>query len=94
MLFDKMEHVNIYVTGKVQGVFFRRYAEMKAHELGVSGFVKNLPDGSVYIEAEGAMPALMKLVEWCRKGSPLSTVSDVRWEKGPYKNFVSFSMER
>jgi acylphosphatase len=48
-----MKHWNIKVTGKVQGVFFRASTKAVADQLGVKGFVKNLSDGSVYIEAEG-----------------------------------------
>ena len=48
----------IIVTGKVQGVWFRDSTLKKAHELGVKGFVKNQPDGSVYIEAEGTPSAI------------------------------------
>jgi acylphosphatase len=47
------KHFNIRISGRVQGVFFRASTKAKAEELGISGFVQNEPDGSVYIEAEG-----------------------------------------
>jgi len=47
------KHVNITVKGRVQGVGFRYSAMEAAEELGIKGFVRNMPDGSVYIEAEG-----------------------------------------
>ncbi|HNU41845.1 MAG TPA: acylphosphatase, partial [Cyclobacteriaceae bacterium] len=45
-------HINILVTGTVQGVYYRASTKQKADELGIKGFVRNQPDGSVYIEAE------------------------------------------
>jgi acylphosphatase len=56
--------ISITVTGKVQGVFFRQSTLEKALELGIKGFVKNMPDGSVYIE-------------WCKQGPEMAAVSDV-----------------
>ena len=58
----------IQVTGKVQGVGFRWSAAIEARSLGITGFVKNLPDGNVYIEAEGSIEQLNTFVEWCRQG--------------------------
>jgi acylphosphatase len=48
-----MKHINIKITGKVQGVFFRASTKAVADQIGVKGFVKNEKDGSVYVEAEG-----------------------------------------
>ena len=48
-----MVHINIHITGRVQGVNFRTYTKEKAEELGILGFVRNETDGSVYLEAEG-----------------------------------------
>ena len=53
-----MKHLKISITGRVQGVFFRDSARMEANRLGVAGFARNEPDGSVYIEAEGEKDAL------------------------------------
>ena len=55
-----MEHYQFRITGKVQGVFYRQTAMEKATELGLKGFARNEPDGSVYIEAEVALDALEK----------------------------------
>jgi acylphosphatase len=46
-------HKNLYISGKVQGVFYRKSTKEIADKLGVKGFVQNMPDGSVYAEAEG-----------------------------------------
>lgn len=48
-----MRHINVTVSGRVQGVYFRASTKEVADSLGISGFVKNQPDGSVYLEAEG-----------------------------------------
>jgi len=65
------------VTGRVQGVSFRWYAQEQAHDLGVSGWVRNEPDGSVLLHAEGDDAAVDSLVEWCRRGPSMAKVSNV-----------------
>lgn len=76
-----MKRYIITVTGRVQGVFFRDTARRTATELGLSGFARNEPDGSVYIEAEGEAPSLERFLEWCRQGSDLSKVESVRFKE-------------
>lgn len=58
----------IQVTGYVQGVGFRYSTVREARRLGINGFVRNMPDGSVYIEAEGGREQLERLVKWCNEG--------------------------
>jgi acylphosphatase len=72
-----MQHVRIRVTGKVQGVSFRDTARAQAVNLGVQGFARNEPDGSVYIEAEGPDSAIRKFLAWCHEGSRDAVVEDV-----------------
>ena len=57
-----MEHVTLTISGKVQGVFFRDSTKKLAEELGIRGYVKNLPDGTVKIEAEGERNGRPKLI--------------------------------
>ncbi|QSX31325.1 acylphosphatase [Shewanella cyperi] len=76
-----MKRVLIRVKGKVQGVCFRRCALEKARELGVTGYVTNLDDGSVEILAQGSFPAVDQLIEWCWLGSPGANVSQVLVEE-------------
>jgi acylphosphatase len=83
-----VKHLNIKVSGKVQGVFFRVYTQKKAEELGLTGFVQNEPDGSVYIEAEGEEILLNELTKWCYSGSPDSEVSSVIITEGMINNFA------
>jgi acylphosphatase len=88
------KHINITVTGKVQGVFFRVYTKKKADETGLSGFVQNEADGSVYIEAEGEEQKLKELSEWCKTGSPNSEVVEVKITEGELKGFKYFNIKK
>jgi acylphosphatase len=85
-----MVHINITIKGRVQGVWFRKYTESKAKSLGITGFVKNLPDGSVFAEAEAERPVLDEFIAWCHVGSPLASVKEVVWENAETKGFTSF----
>lgn len=89
-----MKHFNITVSGKVQGVFFRAFTQKEAQRLQLNGFVRNEPNGDVYIEAEGEEPVLNELVTWCKKGSPTAVVKEVNTEEGALKKFTEFKIER
>ncbi len=67
----------IIVRGRVQGVGFRYSTRAKAQSLNIKGFVKNMPDGSVYIEAKGDSDSMQAFVSWCHMGPPLSRVTDI-----------------
>ena len=69
--------VDAVVTGRVQGVSFRWYAEREARRLGVTGWVRNEPDGSVAAHVEGADEAVEALVAWLRHGPALAVVEHV-----------------
>lgn len=71
------------ITGRVQGVFFRMETRRTAERLGVAGWVRNLPDGSVEAVFEGTSDVVQKAIEWCRTGPRMAEVNDVRisWEK-------------
>ena len=81
----------ILVKGKVQGVYFRASAAQTATELGIRGYVENLPGGDVKIVAEGTAESLEKLIEWCKEGPPHAEVDSVecRWLP-PEGRFVDF----
>ncbi|SMO62011.1 acylphosphatase [Solitalea koreensis] len=87
-----MKHKNIQVIGKVQGVYFRASTKTAAEQIGVTGFVKNLEDGSVYIEAEGTEKQLEQLINWCHKGPDRAKVEAVRTADGPLQNFTTFEV--
>jgi acylphosphatase len=69
--------ISVVVHGRVQGVAFRHHTCRRALELGVTGWVRNLPDGSVEGLFEGNDPAVKALVDWCRQGPPASRVDRV-----------------
>ena len=83
----------IHITGMVQGVGFRHNAASEARYLGIKGFVKNLADGSVYIEAEGSVDQLKTFIEWCHKGPRFGFVESVKVEQFPPVNYSSFRIE-
>ena len=82
----------IRVQGKVQGVFFRASTQEKAEELGLKGWVRNEPDGSVLIHAEGDEEELRRLVEWCWQGPSAASVKDVREEAVDPQDLDSFAI--
>lgn len=87
-----VKHYNISVKGKVQGVFYRDSTRKKALEFNIKGFVKNLPDGSVYIEAEGNETNLKSLVSWCHSGPARAKVETVITEETEIKGFEKFEI--
>ena len=75
-------HVRIY--GRVQGVFFRAWMREQADQLGVTGWVRNFPDGRVEAHVEGEDEAVHQILERLRKGPPAARVEDARlWDVEP-----------
>jgi acylphosphatase len=70
----------VKVSGLVQGVFFRSSARDVAVSLKLSGWVRNMTDGSVELHAEGDAEKIREMISWCRKGPPSSMVEDVSVE--------------
>jgi len=88
------KHINITVFGDVQGVFFRRSAKLKAEALGIHGFVRNEPDGTVNIEAEGPGSDLNEFLAWCRTGfDPAAVVSVESAISENLKNYYGFEIQ-
>ncbi|MDQ3191176.1 MAG: acylphosphatase [Bacteroidota bacterium] len=87
-----VKHYDIVVSGKVQGVFFRASTKEKAQELGIAGNVKNKPEGSVYIEAEGEEAVLGEFIVWCKKGPEEARVEDVKIMEGNIKDYEIFEV--
>lgn len=85
--------VKIRIFGQVQGIGFRYSVARKAEEWGIKGFVRNEPDRSVYIEAEGEQEILEKLVNWCWEGTEMAKVDKVEIEEGDMKNFENFRVK-
>ena len=87
-----MTSVQVRVTGRVQGVSFRWYAQEQARRLGVVGWVRNEPDGSVVLHAEGEDKAVDALVTWCHEGPGMARVRDVAVREAAPVGATSFSI--
>lgn len=83
----------IHVTGRVQGVGFRWSAANEAIARDIKGYVKNMSDGSVYIEAEGSKKQLDSYIEWCRRGPGFAFVKNVKADPFPPENYTDFRIE-
>jgi len=75
-----MDRVKMVLTGKVQAVGFRQYARLEADKLGITGYIRNMPDGSVVIVGEGVDWKLKKFIDACKKGPFLSFVQNAAIE--------------
>ncbi len=82
----------IIVQGRVQGVGFRRACLREARFRGICGFVQNLPDGSVYIEAEGIPDQLTELVKWCQRGPGYGSVENLSVDACEPVGYNSFNV--
>ncbi len=89
-----MKHLNIRVSGKVQGVFFRASAKERADLFGLKGFVRNEPNDDVYIEAEGEKEQLRLFLDWCARGPSRARVDNITSEESELKNFGKFEIRR
>ena len=81
----------VFISGRVQGVFFRNQTRRKAKKIGVTGWVKNLADGRVEAVFEGVENPVKAMIEWVRRGPLLSKVNgiEVEWENfsGEFNDF-------
>lgn len=89
-----MQHWNIRVYGTVQGVYYRQSTQNKAQQLGLTGFARNEPDGSVYIEVEGEAEILQIFADWCKEGPQLASVERTEIEQGDWRGFDNFTIQR
>ena len=83
---------HLLISGRVQGVFFRATMQEEAEKLGVTGWVRNLPDGRVEAVVEGPEDKVKQLIEWAHHGPPAARVEkvEVTWQKptGEYRAFT------
>lgn len=84
--------VRLRITGMVQGVFFRSTTKEVADMLGVTGWMRNEPDGSVLVHAEGTPKQVEKLEEWCGRGPPAARVDSVERTAADEEGHVEFSI--
>lgn len=83
-----------FVTGRVQGVYYRASTRDAARERGVDGWVRNLEDGRVEAVFEGPRERVEEMVEWCHEGSPAAEVEDVEAEFGDPQGEDGFEIRR
>jgi acylphosphatase len=83
--------LKLIISGRVQGVCYRWFTRDTAVELGLTGWVRNLPDGTVEAVVEGEKEKLEQLLGWCKQGPDLARVTDIQadWEKatGEFQDF-------
>jgi acylphosphatase len=83
---------HFWVAGKVQGVWFRANTKKAADEIGMSGWVRNLPDGRVEVLACGTTEQIVQLEAWLKRGPTLARVDDLQSENLPWREFQGFNV--
>ena len=74
---EEKARAHLIISGRVQGVFFRAETQRAAGMYGVTGWVRNRPDGTVEAVAEGSRTDVVSLINWCKNGPPIARVDDV-----------------
>ena len=88
-----MKRAKVIVHGAVQGVFFRVEARDRARSLGLAGWVRNVPDGTVEAVFEGDDERVESMVEWCRRGPAGARVEEVEVDWSEPKGEEGFSIQ-
>ncbi len=88
----ELARAHVWVTGRVQGVFFRQATSEQATKLGINGWVRNLPDGRVEAVFEGGPDAVDAIVQWCHDGTTWADVEDVRVEREDAEGLQRFEI--
>lgn len=84
--------VRLYISGTVQGVFYRAFVKENAEKLGIKGFVRNLEDGRIEIFIEGNPEEVRKMVEVCKKGPKHSQIRDVELKQERFQDMKTFKV--
>jgi acylphosphatase len=89
------KEIFLNISGRVQGVYFRVYAQKEAQALNLAGYVKNEKDGSVTIVAQGNRESLSKIFEWAKKGPSMAYVKKVKMSfRDSEESYSNFSIMR
>ena len=86
------KHVNLRISGKVQGVFFRKSAKQEADNLSLGGWIRNKNDGTVEISASGEEKNIEQFIKWCKKGPPFAKVDDLQILVKKPEDYEEFSI--
>ncbi len=86
--------LELRIVGRAQGVYYRGSTKQKADELGLTGWVKNEPNGEVSIAVEGAPELVDQFVTWCAQGPPMASVQQVIQTSTIAKNYSNFTILR
>ena len=89
-----MKATHLLISGRVQGVYYRKSTQEEAIRLGVMGWVRNLPDGRVEAHVEGKPELVDHLINWCRHGPPDAEVSAVEELPAEWQGFSTFDVRR
>lgn len=89
-----MRTVRVRISGRVQGVFFRASCARLAEDLGLSGWVRNLPQGDLEAVFQGPDPAVEDILAWCRQGPPYARVEGVEVKAEPPLRDTGFRIEQ
>ena len=87
-----MKTVRLIIKGKVQGVFYRASAKEVAELLGIKGWVRNLPNSNVEVNATASEEILQKFITWCKEGPPRARVEEVVVEEISFEEFNNFKI--
>jgi len=87
-----VSRVHLFISGVVQGVAYRYWTQHTAESLGLSGWVRNLDNGSVEAVAEGPEERVERFIELCRRGPRLAMVENVEVSKEPVKGEAGFEI--
>ncbi|MCB0395239.1 MAG: acylphosphatase [Flavobacteriales bacterium] len=88
-----VKHISIRVSGKVQGVYYRKSAQHEAQKLGIAGFVRNEAGGDVWIEAQGEESLIDAFIKWCGKGPENARVDNLAIEEHPVsQSYATFEI--
>ena len=84
--------IRLYVTGTVQGIFYRAFVKENAEKLNVKGFVRNLEDGRVEVFLEGNPEEIKKIIELCKKGPKHSIIKNIEEKVERFQDFKTFKI--
>ena len=76
-----MISVHVFISGKVQGVWYRANTKNKAEEIGIKGWIRNTRDNKVEALFQGNEKQINDMISWCKKGSPMARVTDIKFEE-------------